>query len=227
MKKHLKKAALIIGALCLVVIVYLMVLDIEMLGYSGSERQAMLAVKRNGLLEIGGLFVSGVMLAMGFSFIKFIKNKVSYVLDEEGKDTPISEDEDIPNPLKYKKITREEAIRILTRRGVEVSQAEGIVNLFEGAIYQYAGEVGERFIVTESSLGTATGVFVTQQSAGMTSKERIQNMALAPNNKAETESEVEIIREQQMLAGKIAPRMNWTTLAADGISRTGGISWKA
>ncbi len=50
---------------------------------------------------------------------------------------------------------------------------------------------GEVFTITESSLGDASGVFVTRGSAGTTPADRINNLALPPNNTAVVERTVE------------------------------------
>jgi hypothetical protein len=66
--------------------------------------------------------------------------------------------------------------------------------------------------------------FLTKNSAGATPSERINNLALPPNNNALVESNVILTRDQILLEGRVAPQTEWANQAADGIGipRTGG-----
>lgn len=59
-------------------------------------------------------------------------------------------------------------------------------------------------------------------SAGATPAERINNLALPPNNTALVESQVKLTRSQILLEGKVAPQSEGALIADDGIPRTGG-----
>ena len=84
------------------------------------------------------------------------------------------------------------------------------------------GNLGEVFTITEASAGDASGIFVTRGSAGATLAERINNLALPPNNTALVESQMQLTRSQILLEGKVAAQPEWALIADDGISRTGG-----
>lgn len=64
--------------------------------------------------------------------------------------------------------------------------------------------------------------FVTRGSAGATPIERINNLALPPNNSATVESTVQLGKSQILLEGKVAGQPDWALIAEDGIERTGG-----
>ena len=91
-----------------------------------------------------------------------------------------------------------------------------------GPIYKREGFEGEAFTITESNAGEASGVFVTRESAGITHTERINNLALPPNNTAMAESTVQLTRSQILLEGKVAAQPDWAVIADDGIPRSGG-----
>ena len=74
----------------------------------------------------------------------------------------------------------------------------------------------------ESNAGETSGVFVTRESAGVTPTERINNLALPPNNTAMAESTVQLTRSQILLEGKGAAQPDWAVIADDGIPRSGG-----
>ena len=84
------------------------------------------------------------------------------------------------------------------------------------------GNLGEVFTITEASAGDASGIFVTRGSAGATPAERINNLALPPNNTALVESQMQLTQSQILLEGKVAAQPEWALIADDGISRTGG-----
>jgi YD repeat-containing protein len=57
--------------------------------------------------------------------------------------------------------------------------------------------------------GILEGVFVTRSSAGITPAERQAKLALPPTNTAGIESKVALTRDQILLAGKVAPQLQW------------------
>lgn len=95
-------------------------------------------------------------------------------------------------------------------------QQNEVVSSFEGQIYASYGRPDEKFIITESTEGAASGVFVTRCSAGGTPVERRQRLALPPSNTAEIERPVALARDQMLLEGKVAPQLQW------GSDKTGG-----
>ena len=98
---------------------------------------------------------------------------------------------------------------LLKARGLSKTQQQEVVNSFDGQIYTSHGRVGEQFTITESAVGAASGVFVTRCSAGTTSSERRQKLALPPSNSAAVESPVALARNQMLLEGKVAPQPQW------------------
>ena len=100
-----------------------------------------------------------------------------------------------------------------------------MIKSFDGSIYQRIGYKGEIFTITESNLGDASGIFVTRGSAGVTPEERIDRLALPPNNTAKVESQVELNRTQVLLEGIVAGQPEWAKNAGDGIPRRGG-AWQ-
>lgn len=110
-------------------------------------------------------------------------------------------------------------------RGLDESAINDLITSFDSPIYKRTGYEGEIFTITESKVGDTSGVFVTRGSAGSTSTERINNLALPPNNSALIESQVELRRTQLLLKGKVAPQQEWALIANDGIPRAGG-AWQ-
>lgn len=101
------------------------------------------------------------------------------------------------------------ARNLLRARGLSKTQRQEVVSSFEGQIYASRGRIGEQFIITESSPGAASGVFVTRCSAGPTPAERRQQLALPPSNTAEIEVPVALARDQMLLEGRVAPQPQW------------------
>ena len=126
---------------------------------------------------------------------------------------------------KYTELSNAEVADILKTRGLDEGAINDLLTSFDGPIYKRIGYEGEIFTITESKVGDASGVFVTRGSAGSTPTERINNLALPPNNSASIESQVELTRAQILLEGKVAPQREWALIANDGIPRTGG-AWQ-
>lgn len=122
--------------------------------------------------------------------------------------------------IKYTELSDGEVVDILKIRGLN-----DLIASLDGTVCKKAGYEGEIFTITESKIGDASGVFVTRGSAGSTPTERINNLALPPNNSALIESQVELTRTQILLEGKVAPQREWSLIANDGIPRTGG-AWQ-
>ena len=93
------------------------------------------------------------------------------------------------------------------------------INPIDGPIYCRQGMAGEAFIVTESRDRTASCIYVTRSSAGITRRARINNLALPGSNKAEIQDVVYLSRNQILLEGRVAAQHRWAT---DGIPRNGG-----
>ena len=125
-------------------------------------------------------------------------------------------------PDKYTELTQSEVKDILKERGLDERAAQNLIDSFDGPIYKREGFEGETFTITESNAGEASGVFVTRESAGVTPTERINNLALPPNNTAMAESTVQLTRSQILLEGKVAAQPDWAAIADDGIPRSGG-----
>jgi hypothetical protein len=125
-------------------------------------------------------------------------------------------------PDKYTELTQSEVKDILKERGLDEQAAQNLIDSFDGPIYKREGFEGEAFTITESNAGEASGVFVTRESAGITPTERINNLALPPNNTAMAESTVQLTRSQILLEGKVAAQPDWAVIADDGIPRSGG-----
>jgi RHS repeat-associated protein len=113
-------------------------------------------------------------------------------------------------------IKNNSARKLLKSRGLTKEQQREIVGSFDGQIYVSQGRVGCKFVVTESTSGSASGVFVTRCSAGATPANRQRNLALPPSNTAKVESTITLAKDQVLLEGKVAPQPQW------GTDRTGG-----
>ena len=125
-------------------------------------------------------------------------------------------------PDKYVELTESEVRDILKERGLDDQATQDLIDSFDGPIYKREGIEGETFTITESKTGEASGVFVTRGSAGATPEERIDNLALPPNNTAMVESTVQLTKPQILLEGKVAAQPDWAVIADDGIPRNGG-----
>lgn len=110
--------------------------------------------------------------------------------------------------MTYTKLSEVEVSQILSDRGLDNLAIRDMIDSFDGPIYARQGNPGEVFTITESSLGDASGVFVTRGSAGTTPADRINNLALPPNNTAVVERTVELTRTQLLLEGKVAGQVN-------------------
>ena len=113
-------------------------------------------------------------------------------------------------------LNRNSIRKLLRSRGLDKESAQGVVDSFSGQIYVRSGKEGEKFIVTESEKGAASGVFVTNDSAGFSPELRRRNLSLPPSNTAEVESIVELTRNQLLLEGRVAPQPWWGTDKAGG-----------
>ena len=133
-----------------------------------------------------------------------------------------SSDYNLIEPDKYTELSESEMRIILSDRGLDDTAVQDMIDSFDGPIYSREGNLGEVFTITEASAGDASGIFVTRGSAGATLAERINNLALPPNNTALVESQMQLTRSQILLEGKVAAQPVWALIADDGISRTGG-----
>lgn len=124
--------------------------------------------------------------------------------------------------MTYTKLSEVEVSQILSDRGLDNLAIRDMIDSFDGPIYARQGNPREVFTITESSLGDASGVFVTRGSAGTTPADRINNLALPPNNTAVVERTVQLTRTQLLLEWKVAGQGEWALIANDGILRTGG-----
>lgn len=101
--------------------------------------------------------------------------------------------------MTYTKLSEVEVSQILSDRGLDNLAIRDMIDSFDGPIYARQGNPREVFTITESSLGDASGVFVTRGSAGTTPADRINNLALPPNNTAVVERTVQLTRTQLLL----------------------------
>lgn len=99
------------------------------------------------------------------------------------------------------------ARNLLRSRGATKAQAREIVASFDGQIYATQGRMGEAFTITESSFGSASGLYVTRGSAGATPAMRTKNLALPSSNKALVESSVYLNRPQILLEGRVGSQV--------------------
>ncbi|MDF2791096.1 MAG: hypothetical protein K0S80_4198 [Neobacillus sp.] len=125
----------------------------------------------------------------------------------------------------YVKLSNKNLKRILEYRGLDSKTVGCFADSFDGGVYAKWGNEGESMVITESKLGDASGIFVTRESAGLTPAERINKLALPPNNTAVVERNVQLANDQLLLEGKVAAQPEWALIADDGIERDGG-AWQ-
>nr|WP_240042448.1 RHS repeat-associated core domain-containing protein [Photorhabdus khanii] len=113
-------------------------------------------------------------------------------------------------------LSRNSARNLLKNRGLNKQIQHDTINSFDGQIYASSGRQGDIFTITEYTPGSASQVYVTRGSAGVTSAERRAKLALPPNNSASYEGKVALTRDQILLEGKVAPQLQW------GADKTGG-----
>lgn len=114
--------------------------------------------------------------------------------------------------MTYTKLSEVEVSQILSDRGLDNLAIRDMIDSFDGPIYARQGNPGEVFTITESSLRDDSGVFVTRGSAGTTPADRINNLALPPNNTEVVERTVELTRTQLLLEEKVAGQGEWGLL---------------
>lgn len=84
------------------------------------------------------------------------------------------------------------------------------------------GRKGDRFLVTDNGPGKrASGRFLTKESLGPEPEERIAKGALQNGNRATDERPVRLKKNQDLIAGTIAPQ-HGKGFDGDGIERVGG-----
>lgn len=97
--------------------------------------------------------------------------------------------------------------KLLQSRGATKQQAQQIVNSFEGQIYARHGTIGDIFTITETSRGSASGLFVSRGSAGANPAARVRNLALPSSNRALVESQGYLTRPQILLEGRVGSQV--------------------
>ena len=123
--------------------------------------------------------------------------------------------------------------KLLLSRGLTKKQAREVVESFDGQIYARQGRTGDLLVVTESTPGSASGIFTTRGSAGATPAARRANLALPPSNTADVESAVRLTRPQLLLEGRVAPQLKWGAdkvgggwqVVTNGGRYTGAVEW--
>lgn len=80
---------------------------------------------------------------------------------------------------------------------------------------------GETFITTHGT-SRSSGIFVLEKSLGKTQAERIDKGALPHGNSAEYETRVELMRDQNVIYGKIAPQNKFSKMDPEQNPRRGG-----
>ena len=179
-------------------------------------------VQGRGFINAGSLLVGDKLISVNGEDLFVEKHRV------EELDEPVDvynfqvEDYHLIEPDKYTELSESEMRIILSDRGLDDTAVQDMIDSFDGPIYSREGNLGEVFTITEASAGNASGIFVTRGSAGATLAERINNLALPPNNTALVESQMQLTRSQILLEGKVAAQPEWALIADDGISRTGG-----
>jgi hypothetical protein len=123
--------------------------------------------------------------------------------------------------------------RLLENRGLDANTIQNIRETFDGPVFARHGIVGDELTITESSLGTGSGRFLTRGSAGATPDIRRALLALPDSNLALVESPVYLTRPQILLEGRVASQLNppfgpWATgggwqIVTDGGFRNGAI----
>ncbi|KKC99500.1 hypothetical protein [Photobacterium halotolerans] len=100
-------------------------------------------------------------------------------------------------------VSNNNARQLLESRGATPDQARDTVTSFEGEIKATPGKAGDKFVITETEIGSGSGRFVTRESAGSTPTERIENLALPKTNTAEIENDVVLGSDQVLLEGRV------------------------
>ncbi|QLK59753.1 DUF4150 domain-containing protein [Enterobacteriaceae bacterium Kacie_13] len=106
-------------------------------------------------------------------------------------------------------ISRNSARKLLKSRGLNKNIQHETINSFNGQIYASKGRQGDIFTITEHIPGSASQVYLTRGSAGLTSAERRSKLALPPGNSATYEGKVSLTRNQVLLEGKVSPQPQW------------------
>lgn len=106
-------------------------------------------------------------------------------------------------------ISRNLARNLLKSRGLNKNIQCDTINSFCGQIYASFGKKGDVFTITEHILGSASQVYVTRGSAGLTAAERRAKLALPPSNSATHERSISLTRDQVLLEGEVAPQPQW------------------
>lgn len=106
-------------------------------------------------------------------------------------------------------LSRNSARKLLRGRGLNKDIQYETINSFDGQLYFSKGLKGDVFIITEHKPGSASQVYVTRSSAGLTAAERRAKLALPPGNSATYESNIALTRDQILLEGKVAPQPQW------------------
>jgi hypothetical protein len=97
--------------------------------------------------------------------------------------------------------------KLLKSRGLSKGRAREIVESFGGnPVYARQGLAGDVLMVTESRVGSASGVFTSRVSGGATPSTRIRNLALPPSNTGNVESLVQLTRPQLLFEGVAGPQ---------------------
>lgn len=106
-------------------------------------------------------------------------------------------------------LSRNSARKLLKSRGLNKNIQYETINSFDGQIYASKGLEGDIFTITEHVPGSASQVYVTRSSAGLTAAERRAKLALPPSNSATYESNISLTRDQVLLEGQVAPQPQW------------------
>lgn len=99
-------------------------------------------------------------------------------------------------------------VRLLENRGLDANTIQSIRETFDGPVFARHGLVGDELTITESSLGTGSGNFLTWDSAGPTPAIRRAVLSLPDSNLALVESNVSLARPQILLEGRVAAQRN-------------------
>ncbi len=113
--------------------------------------------------------------------------------------------------------------KLMAQRGLSKEQRASLkASMQKGSPVQIRhAKAGETFKTTHGS-ENSSGVFVSKESLGNTPQERIDKGALPHSNAATYETKVELVKDQNLVYGKIAPQPKFSKMDPKQAPRRGG-----
>lgn len=113
--------------------------------------------------------------------------------------------------------------KLMAQRGISNEVRNDLRNSFsKGSEMQVRhAHAGEQFVTTHG-IERSSGVFVSEQSLGITSSERIDRGALPHANSAEYETTVVLGKDQNLIYGEIAEQSKFSKMDPEQLPRNGG-----